>query len=123
MTLCYYLLVHIQSSATLSNYPIPLKKVYEISKFRRLKQKLKQNSFLQGLTARWEKVLCKCNSTICTVKLCKVKAIARNVTNANIALTLKTKISAKKVRVTSYYKFSNNEYRPMLIVGEYDFCA
>lgn len=68
-----------------------------------------------------ERIICTCGE-YCNFTTCKVKFISRSIATANVIGTLKKPISAMRDSMKSYYKFSNNEYRPMLINYEYDFC-
>ncbi len=71
---------------------------------------------------RLERLVCVCGND-CTFKLCKVRFLSRDVATGNVILATKTTITAWNDYMKSYYKFSNNEYRPMLINSGYDFCA
>lgn len=41
----------------------------------------------------------------------------------NLIATLKKRVSSFKFTIKMFYKFSNNEYRPLFINTEIDFCA
>lgn len=69
-----------------------------------------------------ERVGCACGK-YCSFAVCKVKFISRHVATLNIVGILKRKVSAFKYTVRSFYKFSNNEYRPMGIQSDVDWCA
>lgn len=55
--------------------------------------------------------------------MCKVKFISWKVATLNVIGTLKKKITSMKVGMKAFYKFSNNEYRPILVDHTVDYCA
>lgn len=77
---------------------------------------------MKGVRVRLERLLCSCGK-YCSFKLCRVKFVSREVVTGNVILVTKKKITAWKDYIQTFYKFSNNEYRPMGIHTGYDFCA
>lgn len=67
-------------------------------------------------------MVCVCGE-FCKFTTCKVKFVSRHVATGSAVLISKKEARAIKFTVKSYYKFSNNEYRPMLINAQFDYCA
>lgn len=79
---------------------------------------------MQGIKIRLERIVCICGN-YCTFKICNVKFISRDVANANVKLVLKREGLAYKFTFKTFYQFSNNEYRPILVSSnaQIDYCA
>lgn len=75
----------------------------------------------QGVKLRLERVLCKCSPTFCSVE-CKIKFISRERADYNMLMKLLKPLQHIEYHMDTYYKHSNNEYRPMLIVLRDDYC-
>lgn len=57
------------------------------------------------------------------MNMCNVKFKSRQVANLNFVATLHRTIPALSFNMKGYYKFSNNEYRPILMDTTVDYCA
>lgn len=77
----------------------------------------------EGVRVRAEKVLCTCYPKYCSVNICKVKAISRDVVTMNFVVQLKRQVNAVIYATKFFYQFSSNEYRPSLIDITTDYCA
>ena len=75
------------------------------------------------MRVRFERITCNCNLELCEMKMCNVKFKSRNVTNLNLVIAIKKELPQLQLTMKSFYKFSNNEYRPMLVNTNYDQCA
>ena len=71
---------------------------------------------------RLERIVCVCVPSFTDIT-CNVKFLSRHVAQANGVAILKKEITSAKVTFNTYYKFSNNEYRPSLFETELDLCA
>ncbi|KAJ6640215.1 hypothetical protein Bhyg_12965 [Pseudolycoriella hygida] len=76
---------------------------------------------LEGVVLRTEKLVCDINPMYGNIK-CSTKTKSRNVTHVNMNLTLSHKVETVTYNIKTFYQFSNNEYRPMLIDSTMDFC-
>lgn len=75
----------------------------------------------QRVKLRLERVRCKSDPTILSIE-CNVKFISREVANFNSNFKLLKPINYIGYRFQSFYKHSNNEYRPMLVDLRDEFC-
>ncbi len=75
----------------------------------------------QGVKLRLERVLCKCDATWCST-VCKVKFISRERAEYNAAAKLHKTLNYIGYHAQTFYKGSNNEYRPMLLDVRDDYC-
>lgn len=70
-----------------------------------------------------EKMYCSISSKYGTVKVCNVKLKSRDLVTANAIFDLKKVVTAVHFQMRTYYKYSNNEYKPTLINANEDVCA
>ena len=77
---------------------------------------------LEGIEVRLERAFCFCNPKYCISSACGVKFISRTIANLNMNFITKRNLTAITYRMRSFYKFSNNEYRPMLIDVTVNYC-
>lgn len=75
----------------------------------------------QGVKLRLERTKCKCAPDSCSV-VCSVKFISREIANFNVVVKLLKQVNYLEYHLKSYYKHSNNEYRPMMINFKDEFC-
>lgn len=78
---------------------------------------------LEGVKLRLERVVCFCNPKYCKWIECNIKFISRQVANLNMIANINRKITAANYTFKLYYKFSNNEYRPILMDLTADYCT
>lgn len=52
-----------------------------------------------------------------------MKVVSRDVATANVVILSKREVLEFRFTFKTFYQFSNNEYRPILIDAELDFCA
>ncbi len=71
---------------------------------------------------RLERTTCSCEPTTCNVT-CNVKFISRTRANFNTMVTLQKPLHSVIFHAKSFYKHSNNEYRPMLLDVQGEFCS
>lgn len=70
---------------------------------------------------RLERVKCKSDATYISIE-CNVKFISREIANFNSFIKLLKPINYIGYRFQSFFKHSNNEYRPMLVDSRDEFC-
>lgn len=76
----------------------------------------------QGVKLRLERAECKCVPSLCRIDKCIVKFISRDRADLNIVMALLKPLTYLRYHIRSYYKNSNNEYRPMLLYIKDEFC-
>lgn len=76
---------------------------------------------LQGVKLRLERIKCNCAATFCRAE-CSVKLISREKANISGLMILFKQLHYVEYHMKTFYKHSNNEYRPMLLVLRDDFC-
>lgn len=78
--------------------------------------------FLQGIAIRLEKVICS-SGILFTHTACNIKLKSRDVAEMNIIGLLRKKVSSFIFTIKMFFKFTNNEFRPVFIDTEIDYCA
>lgn len=73
------------------------------------------------MVVRLERMVCR-GGKWSDVKICRVKFLSRNVATANFVGTLKKTATTMRFHFKTLFKFSNNEYRPMLVDSSVNFC-
>ncbi|KAJ6639771.1 hypothetical protein Bhyg_12518 [Pseudolycoriella hygida] len=87
-----------------------------------LTEGIRRNLALESVVLRTEKCVCDINPRYGN-STCSTKVKSRNVTNVNASFTLIRKVEDLTYNAKTFYQFSNNEYRPMLIDVTMNFCA
>lgn len=77
---------------------------------------------MNGVRLRAEKAFCFCNPKYCQFTTCNIKVKSRHVANMNMIATVKQNLTNVQYTMKTFYQFSNNEYRPMLIDNTFNYC-
>lgn len=70
-----------------------------------------------------ERVTCTCNPKHCSITMCKMKFISRNLNTFNIAYVTHETITSLLYRTQLFYQYSSNEFRPFLIDMRVEMCS
>lgn len=69
-----------------------------------------------------ERTNCSCNPKYCVFTRCNVKFVSWHNANLNFNFVLKRDLPDVKYSMKTFYKFSNNEYRPVYVDTSIDYC-
>lgn len=70
-----------------------------------------------------ERVMCTCNPKHCSITICKIKFLSRNLNTFNIAYVTHEPIKSLTYQTKLFYQYSNNEFRPFLIDMRIEMCS
>lgn len=74
------------------------------------------------MTVRLQRLICRGGKSL-EFKTCSIKFIARNVAAGTSVWLLKKEMSVSTFSLKTYFKFSNNEFRPMGIDSSFEYCG
>lgn len=78
---------------------------------------------MDGIRVRLERVICFCDPTYCIYSQCNIKFKSASIASMTLIGTLIKPITTIRYTAQTFYQFSNNEYRPILINVAVDYCG